>query len=69
MIAAFGVNLQVGGGLGNVLDRLLLGGATDVLYPGWGPVWNLADVALVLGTLLATWALARARINRRFRKW
>jgi signal peptidase II len=58
--AALGVGLQIGGALGNSLDRLVFGGATDVLYVGWGPIWNLADVALVLGTLLATWALSRA---------
>src|SRR5437868_15106899 len=39
--ATIGVGLQVGGALGNVLDRLVLGGATDVLYAGWGPIWNL----------------------------
>jgi signal peptidase II len=58
-VAGAGLGLQVGGALGNVLDRLALGGATDVLYAGSGPVWNLADLALVVGTLLATWALAR----------
>jgi signal peptidase II len=60
-VAVAGIGLQVGGALGNVLDRLVLGGATDVLYTGWGPIWNLADVALGLGTLLATWALAQRR--------
>jgi signal peptidase II len=58
-VAVAGIGLQVGGALGNVLDRLVLGGATDVLWAGSGPVWNLADLALVVGTLLATWALAR----------
>src|SRR5712692_10586708 len=55
-LAVTAVGLQVGGALGNLLDRLVLGGATDV---GWGPVWNLVDVAIGVGTLLATWALAR----------
>jgi signal peptidase II len=53
--------MQVGGALGNLLDRVALGGATDIIYAGWGPVWNLADVALAVGTVLATWALARRR--------
>jgi signal peptidase II len=60
-VAVIGVGLQVGGTLGNLLDRLVLGGATDVLYVGWGPTWNLADVAIGLGTLFAIWALARQR--------
>jgi signal peptidase II len=57
--AALGVGLQVGGALGNLLDRVVIGGASDVLYVGGGLTWNLADVALVGGTLIATWALAR----------
>jgi signal peptidase II len=60
-VGVIAVGLQAGGALGNLLDRLLLGGASDVLYLGGGPTWNLADVALGLGTLLATWALARRR--------
>jgi lipoprotein signal peptidase len=55
------VGLQAGGASGNLLDRLLFGGASDVLYFGGGPTWNPADVALGLGTLLATWGLARRR--------
>ena len=62
-VAAMGVGLQVGGAIGNLLDRLILGGATDVLYLGVGPIWNLADVALVVGTLMATWALAQRSLT------
>ena len=58
-LAAVSVGLQIGGAAGNLLDRLVLGGATDMLYVGYGLVWNLADVALVTGTLLATWLLVR----------
>jgi len=63
-VAVIAVGLQAGGAFGNLLDRLLLGGASDVLYIGGGPTWNFADVALGLGTLLATWALARNRTAR-----
>ena len=59
-LAPAAVGLQVGGAAGNLLDRILLGGATDMLYVGYGLVWNLADVALAAGTLLATWLLVRA---------
>src|SRR5262249_32608318 len=61
-LAALGVGLQVGGALANVLDRLLLGGASDVLYLGGLLTWNLADVALLGGTLIATRALARTLV-------
>jgi signal peptidase II len=58
-LAAIAIGLQIGGALGNALDRLLLGGASDVQYLGWGPTWNLADGALSVGAVLAFWALAR----------
>jgi len=58
-IAAIGIGLQVGGAVANLLDRVLFGGASDVLYIGGQVTWNLADAALAIGTLLATWALAR----------
>jgi len=37
----------------------VLGGATDVLYAGWGPIWNLADIAIGIGTVVATWRFVR----------
>jgi signal peptidase II len=61
-VAVLAVGLQVGGALGNLLDRLVLGGASDVFYiAGWGFTWNLADVAIGVGTLLAVWALVHRR--------
>lgn len=50
--------------LGNPTGRLVLGGATDVLYLGRGLIWNIADVAIVVGMLLATWVLARQRATQ-----
>ena len=51
---AVAAGFQAGGALGNLLDRLVLGGATDMLTLGAGPVWNIADIGLAVGTLLAT---------------
>jgi lipoprotein signal peptidase len=62
-LAAIAVGLQLGGATRNLLDRLVLGGATDMLYAGYGVVWNLADVALATGTLLATWLLVRISLR------
>jgi signal peptidase II len=59
-LAAAAVGLQLGGAAGNLLDRVLLGRATDMLYVGYGLVWNLADVALATGALLAIWLFLRA---------
>lgn len=60
--------LFVGGGLANWLDRLLHGGAvTDFVSLGLGGlrtgVFNLADVAIVLG--LALFLLPLPRVGRR----
>lgn len=58
-LARFALGLQTGGAAGNLLDRLALGGATDMLTVGSGLVWNLADIALLAGTVIATWLLLR----------
>ena len=59
-LAGAAVGLQLGGAAGNLLDRVLIGSATDMLYVGYGLVWNLADVALATGTVLATCLFVRA---------
>jgi signal peptidase II len=54
---ALGVALTVGGGLGNLIDRLRFDGAViDYIRIGIGRlrtgVFNLADVALIIGLVL-----------------
>lgn len=44
--------LILGGGLGNLLDRLRLGQVVDFLDLRFWPVFNLADVYIVLGAVL-----------------
>jgi lipoprotein signal peptidase len=61
-VAAIGVGLQIGGASANLLDRVVLGGASDVLYVGGRVTWNLADVAIAAGALVATWALVRCLV-------
>jgi signal peptidase II len=56
-LAALAVGLQAGGALGNLFDRLVLGHVTDWIYVGSPIVFNLADVALVLGMIFALRAL------------
>lgn len=50
---AIGLGLAVGGALGNVMDRLLLGAVRDYIDVYWNslhwPAFNLADVAIVSG--------------------
>jgi signal peptidase II len=57
-----------GGALGNLLDRLfregegLLGGAVvDFIDIQWWPVWNVADMAIVLGSAALVVVAGRTR--------
>jgi signal peptidase II len=58
-LAAVGVGLVIGGALGNVLDRLfrgdtgfLQGAVVDFIDVQWWPVWNVADMGVVIGGIL-----------------
>ena len=58
------LGLILGGGLANLLDRLGNGSVTDYLDLGLGSSWrwptfNLPDVAITAGVLLALWLLLR----------
>lgn len=46
------LGLQLGGIVGNLLDRIQLGHVTDFLDFGPWPVFNIADTALVSGVIL-----------------
>jgi signal peptidase II len=64
-LAALAAGLQAGGALGNLSDRLWLGSATDMLTFNQAVVWNVADLALAVGTLLATALLLMSnRVDR-----
>ncbi|MQC26339.1 MAG: signal peptidase II [Chloroflexi bacterium] len=52
------MGLQLGGALGNLLDRLTLGYVTDFISVGNFPVFNVADASITVGVgllLLFTW--------------
>ena len=60
------LGLQLGGALGNLVDRLRIGHVTDFLDFGRWPVFNLADTAIVSGVvLLALLMLIEEREARR----
>ena len=46
------LGLQVGGAIGNLIDRTRQGYVTDFMDIGPWPVWNIADLAIVSGTIL-----------------
>ena len=55
-VKVFGICFLVGGGLGNILDRLFYGSVTDFLHLRYGHlqtgIFNFADVSIVIGLLL-----------------
>lgn len=53
------LGLELGGALGNLIDRVRLGYVTDLLDFGPWPVFNLADLAIVSGAVLLAWIVLR----------
>ena len=51
--------LQLGGALGNLIDRLRQGHVTDFVDTGPWYIWNLADLAIVSGVILFGFAYLR----------
>ena len=46
------LGLQIGGAVGNLLDRLRLGHVTDFMDVGAWPVFNVADAAIITGLVI-----------------
>ncbi|MDQ7030487.1 MAG: signal peptidase II [Ardenticatenia bacterium] len=55
LFVSFG--FQLGGALGNLVDRLRLGHVVDFIHIWNLPIFNLADVSIVTGTLMLAWYL------------
>jgi signal peptidase II len=51
------LGLLLGGAVGNLIDRVRLGEVTDFIDVGAWPVFNLADSAIVVGTVLIVYYL------------
>lgn len=49
------LGLQLGGALGNFIDRMRIGHVTDFLDFGPWPVFNVADTSVVAGAVLLAW--------------
>ena len=67
-VFCLGLALILGGAIGNVIDRVLLGAVVDFLYFHLGehywPAFNLADSAITCGAGLLIWdSLRRARVK------
>jgi signal peptidase II len=53
LLSSAALGLALGGAAGNLLDLVQLGGVVDFIDLGFWPVFNLADVAIVAGVLIA----------------
>jgi len=60
------LSMQLGGALGNLLDRLYVGHVTDFISVGSFPVFNVADSCISIGVavlLLGIWIQERSERN------
>lgn len=65
-VARVGFAIAVGGGFANVVDRAARGGVVDFIHiKGW-PIFNVADIAIVVGMLLIALRAARQRDDGSF---
>jgi signal peptidase II len=55
------LGLQLGGALGNLIDRIRLGHVTDFLDFGPFPVFNVADASIVAGVLVLVFLMLTER--------
>lgn len=53
------LGLQMGGAIGNLLDRLRYGYVVDFIDIGFWPIFNLADVSIVTGVAILAYCLWR----------
>ena len=58
------LGLLLGGSLGNLVDRLARGHVVDFLDFHFWPVFNLADIALTVGALLAVYQVLFTELSR-----
>jgi signal peptidase II len=60
------LGLQLGGAIGNLVDRLLFGTVTDFIFFHWydlinAPIFNLADLAITSGVVVLALLMWRER--------
>ena len=51
-LAFVGLGLIIGGAVGNLADRLFRGKVVDFIDLGWWPIFNVADVAILVGAII-----------------
>jgi len=63
------ISFMIGGGIGNIYDRILYNSVTDFMYLEFGSlhtgIFNMADVSVVVGTLLLLLNVIISEINNK----
>ncbi|MFK8039252.1 MAG: signal peptidase II [Crocinitomicaceae bacterium] len=66
-LSMIGISFIIGGGIGNIYDRILYDSVTDFMYIEFGAfhtgIFNMADVSVVIGVLLLLLNLVLLEIN------
>jgi len=62
-LLTFGICLGIGGGLGNILDRIIFGSVTDFLHFDFvifhTGIVNMADISITCGFIIITYSLIK----------
>lgn len=57
IVMRIALSLQLGGALGNLIDRIIQGTVTDFISVSRFPVFNVADASITVGTILLIGAM------------
>ena len=63
-----GLALILGGGLANLLDRILAGCVRDFIQVGFLPIFNLADTAICVGASLVILSMLAKNFSLKLKK-
>ncbi|MBI2936137.1 MAG: signal peptidase II [Chloroflexi bacterium] len=67
LVVRLSISLQLGGAIGNLIDRLWHGYVIDFIALGWWPVFNLADASIVTGVTVLAGSVALSELRPRRR--
>jgi len=65
ILGTIALGLVLGGTVGNLVDRLLLGYVTDFIDVGFWPAFNVADPAIVVGVGILAYSLLFLTVPRK----
>jgi len=68
-ISIIGLSLIIGGGIGNIFDRIVYGSVTDFFYLDFGSIFktgifNIADMFVTTGMFLIVYPIIREQIKK-----